>query len=392
MRKFILFIIVMCATVASNGQMLINGETLYGNEWIDYDRQYLKIALDETAIYKLTYDDLQNNGFPAQTTGSSLQLFNNGSQVAIYTSNEGILTPDDFILFYGKKNDGELDKFHFRTWERDQLNPYANMYTDVRTYYLTWDEASQNNARIVEIENDLSGSLPQKQNFYLHKEEQIHNNEHWGPKASVADIEYSSFVRTEGFGSGLKPIHTFEFDVTDIYDTAVKPRVDIRLGSNIAEHIIEFDVNGKILDTDVFNSLKVEDYSYSFDNSDLKGTTRLKLTGKGASDFFTVSYTALFYPRAFKANNSDEFVFQREGNSVNDYYEIEDFKAGTVNYAFDVENNTFLKPQVQGNKLRIHIPLGGANRSDLFIIAQRKLRQPLSMQLKSFTSVDDLNP
>lgn len=392
MRKLILVFIVMCVTTFSYSQMTIDGETLYGNEWIDYNKQYLKIEVEETAIYRLTYNDLLDNGFPAQVTGASLQLFNHGSQVAIYTTNDGILGPDDFILFYGKKNDGFLDRFHYRTWERDQLNPYANMYTDIRTYYLTWDEASQNNARIVEIENDLSGSLPQKQNFYMHKEELIHDQEHWAPRASVSDVEYSSFIRTEGFGNGLKPLHNFEFNVTDVFDTPIKPRVDIRLGSNIADHIIEFEVNDQFLDRDEFNSTEVRDYSLSFDNSELKSTTRLKVTGKGLADFFTISYTALHYPRAFMANNADQFVFTREGGSFNDYYEIEDFKVGTINYAFDVDNNTFIKPQVQGKKLRIHIPQGGANRSDLFIIAQRRIKSPLSMEVKNFTSMDDMNP
>jgi len=392
MRKLILVFIAMCVTVFAYNQMTINGETLYGNEWIDYNKQYLKLELDETAIYRLTYDDLQNNGFPAQVTGASLQLFNNGNQVAIYTTTEGVFGPDDFILFYGKRNDGEMDRFHYRTWEKDQLNPYANLYTDIRSYYLTWDESSQNNARIVQIENDLSGSLPQKQSFYMHKEEQIHNSQHWAPKASVAEIEYSSFIRTEGFGTGLKAVHNFEFEVTDVFDTPIKPRVDIRLGSNIADHIIEFEVNDNFLDRDEFNSLKVNDYSYSFDNSDLSSTTRLKITGRGLADFFTVSYTALHYPRAFIANNADQFVFTREGGSFNDYYEIEDFKVGTINYAFDVENNTFLIPEKQGKTLRIHMPQGGANRSDLFIIAQRRIKSPLTMEVKTFKSMDDLNP
>jgi len=393
MRKLILVFIVMFIMVNLHSQITVNGETLYGNEWIDYNKQYMKIALDETAIYSLTYEDLQNNGFPAEITGSTLQLFNNGEQVAIYTSNDGIWSEDDFLMFYGKENDGEMDRYHYRTWELDQLNPLHSIYTNVRSYYLTWDNASQNNPRITQQENDLSGTLPRKKEFYYHKEEQVHSDRHWAPPSSVADIEYSSFIRTEGFGDGLKPVHSFDFEVTNAFDTPLKPRVDIRLGTNLSEsHILEFEVNGKVLDRDEFSSLKVEDYSYSFENTDLSSNTNLKITGKGLSDNFIVAHTTLYYPREFVANNNDQFVFEREGNSFNDYYEIEDFRIGTINYAFDLENNTFLIPEIEGNTLKINIPQGGENRSDLFVIAKRRIKKPLSLELKNFTIMDDMNP
>ena len=373
--------------------MTENGVTLYGNEWIDYNKQYLKITLEEDAIYRLTYDDLVNNGFPAQLKGSSLQLFNNGQEVAIMTTNEGDWTSDDFLLFYGKRNDGELDRFHYRTWTKDQLNPKFNLYSNKRSYYLTWDDNTQNNLRIEQVENDVTGSLPVKHQYYMHEEEQIYAENHWGPPSSVQDVQYSSFIRTEGYGDGMKPSHLLEFDVTHQFDAPIKPRVEVRLGTNLSEsHIIEFELNSTVLDQDIFQGLKVADYAYSFDNDLLSDKTSLKILGKGISDNFIVAHASLFYPRAFDANGDDEFIFEREGNSFNDYYVIENFKVGSLNYAFDLENNTYLHPVVNGDRLKIYIPQGGEKRSDLYVIAQREIRSPLTLTSMSFESMDDMNP
>lgn len=394
MRKLILAFIVMFVSVYAYAQMTINGETFYGNEWIDYDKDYIKLTLEETGIYRLTYDDLLNNGFPAQIEGSTLQLFNNGEQVAIMVSNDGAWTSDDFLLFYGQRNDGENDRFHYRTWEKDQLNLKYNLYSNARAYYLTWDENSIDNPRFIEKENNVGPNIiPAKQEFYMHREEQVYGENHWAPPSSSPDIQYSSFIRAEGFGDGMKPSHTLEYDVTHVYDAPIKPRVELRLGTNTSTgHLIEFRINDNFLNADTFENLKVQDYAYSFNNNILKSKTRLTVVGKKVTNNFIIGHSALIYPRAFNADGSDTFVFEREGNSSDDYYEIEDFKVGSINYAFDVKNNTFYKPAVVGTTLKLHIPDGGENRSDLFIIAQRQIKSPLTMTPRSFVSMDDMDP
>ena len=61
--------------------MEIDGSILYGNEWIDYDRSYVKITLDEDGIYKISRADLANNGIPVdQINLSNLNIFHLGKE------------------------------------------------------------------------------------------------------------------------------------------------------------------------------------------------------------------------------------------------------------------------------------------------------------------------
>ena len=89
-----------------------------------------KIAVAQDGIYQLTYSDLLNAGVPQDELDEldpvTFQLFNMGSEVAIYVKGEGDRSfdpgdpgdPDDYILFYGQKMDTK--------------------YTDTNVYWLTY--------------------------------------------------------------------------------------------------------------------------------------------------------------------------------------------------------------------------------------------------------------
>ena len=68
----------------------------FGNEWVDYNKEYYKISVAEDGIFKITYDDLINVGFPIGTNEPSnpvipgrIQLFHRGIEVAIYIEGQG---------------------------------------------------------------------------------------------------------------------------------------------------------------------------------------------------------------------------------------------------------------------------------------------------------------
>lgn len=112
----------------------------FGNEWINHHQQYVKIPVAQEGIYKITYEDLQKAGFPlASVNPRTLQLFHRGREQAIYVKGEGnnVFDPSDFILFYGQKNDGTLDK-ELYTSPDAQPHPYYNLYSDTTAYFLTF--------------------------------------------------------------------------------------------------------------------------------------------------------------------------------------------------------------------------------------------------------------
>ena len=85
-----------------------------------------KISVAQDGIYQLTYSELQAAGLPVGIGGLApvtFQLFNMGSEVAIYVEGEddGRFDLDDYILFYGQKMDSK--------------------YTDTNVYWLRYGGA-----------------------------------------------------------------------------------------------------------------------------------------------------------------------------------------------------------------------------------------------------------
>src|SRR5688500_9613822 len=100
LASFIAFFSVLFNAVAQNG-----------NEWIQYHQPYLKIPVPRDGLYRITYEDLQQAGFPIVAHPRSLQLFHRGVEHAIHVNGEsdGVFNAGDYIEFYGRQNDGTLD-------------------------------------------------------------------------------------------------------------------------------------------------------------------------------------------------------------------------------------------------------------------------------------------
>ena len=72
----------------------------YGNEWIKLNQQYYKIPVAKDGMYRLTYTDLQNAGFPVSTSNPlRFQIFHRGVEQAIRVAGEldGVFDPADYI-------------------------------------------------------------------------------------------------------------------------------------------------------------------------------------------------------------------------------------------------------------------------------------------------------
>jgi hypothetical protein len=70
-------------------------------------------------MYRLTYTDLQNAGFPVSTSNPlRIQIFHRGVEQAIRVAGEldGVFDPADYIEFYGEKNTGVSDAPLYLPW------------------------------------------------------------------------------------------------------------------------------------------------------------------------------------------------------------------------------------------------------------------------------------
>ncbi|HEY4655784.1 MAG TPA: hypothetical protein VIH22_14780, partial [Cyclobacteriaceae bacterium] len=133
MRRSIFLLIFGTSWLISAGQP--------GNEWIKYDQEYFRIATAADAIYRLTYSDLQNAGFPVTATDPrALQVFHRGVEQDIHIKGEGdgVFDPGDYLEFYGRRNDGTLDAGLYSV-PANQPHRYYNLYSDTTSFFLTFN-------------------------------------------------------------------------------------------------------------------------------------------------------------------------------------------------------------------------------------------------------------
>lgn len=394
MRKHLWILVFSLIALGTKAQMDIDGQLLFGNEWIDYDKTYLKISLEDEGIYKIGYQDLLDNGIPIdQINGADLQLFYFGNEVPIHTSNEGQWGIDDYLVFYGKRNDGSLDKHLYKDWEQEQLNPDYSLFTDNSNYFLTWEEGVTHE-RYNSYSNNLTGNLPDVEDFYMHSEKQIFFNRAWTPVApQEPKSEFSSFIVTEGFGDIVAPNHTFEFPVKDVYIfTGQRPMIRARTGSNRQpSHIVNVMFNGDLVDVDTYNGNQIRNYEYEIKLADLTSTSVMQLEAKGISDNIIVGSAELVYPRQFIADNAESFSFEIQPATEERYFEIQEFNGGVDNFLFDIENNRVTEIVVENGVAKAVLPPTTEESKLIFINGDSQFKNPLQLSSKSFENLQNLN-
>jgi len=107
--------------------------------WYDYSLTYYKIPTARDGVYRITPAVLASAGLNVQNLDPrNIRVFHRGKEVAIHIEGEadGKVDATDFIDFYGRRNDAELDKKLYRNFEKIP-NPYFNTYTDTTAFFLT---------------------------------------------------------------------------------------------------------------------------------------------------------------------------------------------------------------------------------------------------------------
>ncbi len=108
-------------------------------DWINYNQVYYKIPVAREGVYRVSYLQLQENGFPVGSFDPRyLQLFHRGVEQAISVEGESDsqFNPTDYIEFYGRMNDGTRDAKLFDD-PAHQPHKYQNLYSDTTAYFLT---------------------------------------------------------------------------------------------------------------------------------------------------------------------------------------------------------------------------------------------------------------
>ena len=364
MKRFSILTALLFVCLGLSAQIEFNGELVYGNEWVNHERPYAKVTINQDGVYRINYTDLVSNGFPANISGSEIQAFSFGKEVALYVTTDGTFGNGDYVEFFGNKNQGELDKPLYDNWESQQLNPKYSMFSNGRPYFFTWNPGSSNNLRYTSSSNGLSGNLPQAEPFYTHKEEIVFSSNHVRPVINEEDVRYSNFFTTEGYGSGMNKENTANIPATNISNAIAQSKLNVRFGTNAGNHIIRSNFNGDFLDSKTYNSYNVVEREFEIPTSDIEDNNEFELEGTASLfDRNSIAYISLEYPREYNALNQDNFRFSIAAHSFKKYFEIVEFTASGNNpIVMDVTNNIRLESVFENGTVKFALDAASTDR------------------------------
>jgi len=365
-RKFFILAFVAFFFAKADAQIINGLDTLYGNEWINFDQSYFKLKVGQNGIYRLSAQALGSAGIPSQITGSQLQLWHNGEQVPIFTSNSGIFSPNDFIEFFGKKNTSELDRYLFRQPDSMMMNPNYSLVTDTAAYFLTWVNDTSN-LRYEPIANDLT-NLPPKENYYFAS--LLNNYTNIAQKLVIGqNISTSSYDQAEGYASNYANEKTYTLSPTNIYTNGPDAQLSLRFSGNAGHHQQVISLNDQTILTSEFDHFEVRQETVAVPIGQVTGNMNIKLKGMNANtDLHRVANILLKYPRLFEFENLPSYAFEIEAASAVKYLEINNFDAaGGQPVLYDLTNHWRMLGVLEGGLVKFALPASSASRSLILV-------------------------
>lgn len=365
----------------------------YQNEWINHEQTYYPITVTESGWYRIPYTALNASNLE----GNQLQLFHNGRTVPIYVTTDGVLTANDYIEFYAMDNSGlfPLDVLLYDLEVGVDLpNSFYSLFSDTLTYYLTWNNAS-NNHRYQTVTNNLT-NLPTKEEFCL-KVRRVHQTSHyfegqhpyispladWQPSPSTpfnGFVQAATFAPNEGFMSDLitpDQSKVLELSTPNIYrNTSVNEAslitsklINRTLPTAPVTVTVQTNLNNTLIDESSLNQfgetvfIDLSSMSLNDPNNQLE---HLNLTPNGS---FSVASTAVLYPHSFDFGGVPNITFTLP-DSEEAYLEITNFNGGDAPVLVGATGTLRMTGIVDNGITKFHIPAAtNAVSSRDFIVA-----------------------
>jgi hypothetical protein len=325
-KIFLLFLLTTAQVLA---------QKRYGNEWINPSHTYLRIPVAQTGMYKIAALELQNAGFPLDSFQvSALQLFRRGREVAIEVHHtEGKLNPEDYLIFYGQRNDGAMDSSLYVS-SAAMPHPYYSLYSDTASYFLTYSHRDIIGKRIPVSETRITKNLI---HHHFNEVLQVHTSDY--PAGNLypmgSNYETGTALTTYDVGEGWTGKELFseraetltlstEGAVTEKFDLA---EVEVLLtGRSAGAHEVEIRVSGtngrKLASAELlnYNTLTTK-ISLTQQDIAADGELAISVLPVNPSGSVSVSYVKWRYPQKASLppyENQKTFHFnpEQEGETV----------------------------------------------------------------------------
>jgi len=358
----------------------------YGNEWIDHDKTYYKFKLDETGLYRIPYSTLLNYFDASELVGTDLRIHGRGEQTPIYVSTDGVFGAGDYIEFYGRHNDGELDAELFK--DEEHVHRYYSMYNDEAAYFITLNPGGQN-FRLTPTTVDPAGLSVEP--YFWHKSVAFYTGE-WNSGQPIAGgslqvLRDSHYGKGEGYTGGSfngPATRNRTLETPNVY------RVDNSLIAKL-EHV-HVTKSYQILHNSVI-TVGSSSFSYPFFGYDVRYINEEIPLSDVTTGNTTVSYrennsatvadalAAIEYPRSFSFSNQSLFYFLVENRDPLQL-QITSFNAqSTTPILYDVANGRRYEPTVNGSRYDFGLDA---------VAGERRLVM-VSQSSSNFTSIEEMD-
>ncbi len=404
----------------------------YDNEWIDFSKTYYKIKIGTDNIYRIPTNVIQQAGLPLEPVG--YKIFHKGEEVPIYTSSNSTFGNNDFIEFYGKKNDGTYDTQLFRepSW---QITDLESSITDTASYFLVWDD-TEPGSRLTEIGNDIS-VVPEKDEYFEHTITEVLDQEFFEgtPDTRIwagVNSYLSDFGKGEGFTSTIilpGVNRNFSFFTPSPYDNGEMVKVKTKLigRSNdlfvtSGDHHVKIRVNDNVYVDDYYEGYQFKEFDFEMPISELGELSTFNfesvadvfnleayydqlavgfdiypnyndsLSSGLSGDRNSVAFIELTYPHSFDFGDKSTYKFSIANENVR-YMEIENFDGGEQPILYDLDANLRLLPVKDGDvyKIRINqIPSQPSRRN--LVISNQNAAISVIDNLEQTNFIDYSNP
>ena len=356
MRIILTFWVFFLLASVASAQMVVGSDTLYGNEWIQYDQNYYKIPVAEDGLVRFSGSDLVAVGIPINAINANqFQVFHLGKEVPIYVSTTGTLSNSDYITFAGQKNRTALDEFLFPE-AGIRLHPNYSLFTDTSAYFLTWSPNVQG-LRYNVIGNDITNH-PAATPYFLRKLEKNFQN-YWAKKEYGSGTKFSHFDVAEGFSTSLKTNQTHTFNPSSPDLSGPNAILEVYYASRGDDHHQEIRINNSLVKTDEYSGWKVRHLSFEVAAAALSSSVSFKMKGlanaQNKLDRSRIGLLQLTYPQQFDFEGQGQFVFELESKAH--YLEIMnvDLAQGTP-ILYDVANQQRLEGIIENDLVVFMLP------------------------------------
>ncbi|MEX0811298.1 MAG: C25 family cysteine peptidase [Chitinophagales bacterium] len=368
--KNIVPVLLMLLTFSASAQP-------FGNEWIDFTKQYYKIKVAKKGLYRINKSTLNQAQIP-NVPGANFNLYRNGEAVPFYASTSGIMGSNDYIEFYGEPNDGSLDA-ELYTDPDWQLNPNYSLFNDTAAYYLAWN-TSDPNLPVNNVANDLS-NLPSAENYYW-KRNLLQFNAifnagkpyYLGTQPSYRAI----FDEGEGFYDGVISkgnSRAYNLNAPDLYSGGPSATVNTSVISiSNTPHRVIIEWNNNVLDDNSFTGFATNKHNFSINNGQIgaSNTLRVSSSGTGNADNNAVSHIEFTYPATFDMQGVSLAKMTLPGGSGTRYLEITDFNnRGTAPVLYDLTNQIRIEGQNTSGTLQFKLPAVPNNNERKLVLSSQ---------------------